>query len=104
MKQAISLILITLLIMVLPALSVAKTYGVDHHDDSSSSHVSAHHQHDRATHHTSQQCCHGHVQVLSLPVTFDQFRPTTHRTQHVTEYRFVVTTTSSFPEFRPPIS
>lgn len=106
MKKAISIILITLVVMVLPALSVAKTYVMTHHGYVAvASSVDQHsHEHEDASHHNDHRCCHGHLQLVSLPHRFDQAYYSSLRAKHATEYRFVVLTACLFPEFRPPIA
>lgn len=109
MKKAISSILITLLIMVLPALSAANSSAVAHHDDGSGSSfadtVDHHnHEHEGVAHHDGHGCCHGHVQVFSLPTSSVQPHYSYSAASHLTEYRFVVVAMSYFPEFRPPIA
>lgn len=108
MKKAISFILITLLIMVLPALSAANSSALVHHDDDASSFADTadhhSHEHEGVAHQNGHGCCHGHVQVFSLPTSSIHPNYSSSSASHLTEYRFVVVAMSYFPEFRPPIA
>jgi hypothetical protein len=107
MKKAISSILITLLIMILPALSAANSSAFAHHVDASSfTDIVDHHSHEYegVAHQNGHGCCYGHVQVFSLPTSLVPPRYSSSSASHLTEYCFVVATMSYFPEFRPPIA
>lgn len=108
--QVLSLILISVLIIVLPALSVGQSSEGLHLDSDriyeTLNLTSNHHNADGmgASQHENHHCCHSHTQVV--PITSRQYLTQVHPDHKPApiEYSFIIVAHESFPDFRPPIA